>query len=420
MGDTDGADKIELALAKIKEMGAGIGNTTSALVKLNQELTKLEEMKIEINFDTSAFQDQNKELATTIKSFEKIGKLAVSNLQYEKKKEALSAQRTKDLSKAGDDKAASLKIETKYIDDQKRLESEKIQENLAGWGQIAGAMSGAFKQGSDAAMAFQAIQIAIATVSAGQALITAWADPTIPAVVKAGYVATVAANVFSLLSMIGGSGSGGGGGLDTVESSRKAAEESTQTAIDLSFEPMLKKLDTQIALLEQIEKNGSASRYSISQAKQQYEYDFATYANQISSVVGGTREVDYGRKDSTNMLISMYSFQELQNAMTKFGIDASGLFAGIHNPHKTVFYNNSAALNTQQDLLAYIANRDEIEAERDKILSDLVSPATDKFMTDAEFSKIIIDVEAFIGEFAVTIGDSLTDLKDMSMTFQDL
>lgn len=305
-----------------------------------------------------------------------------------------------------------------------KIEDKHFENQLDQWSNIAGAMSGAFKDGSDAAKIFQGIQLAIATVSAGQALITAWADPTIPAVVKAGYVATVAANVYSLLSMIGGGGGGGGGvdQLDTLNDSYTSSMDAATADLELQYEPLLKKFDTQIGLLEQIEKNGSASRYSISQAKTQYEFDTSTYANQISDVVGGVREVDYSKNNYSGMLNTAAAFQGLQNELTNFGIDASGLYTGIQEAHKTVYYNNVAALNTYSDLLTYVVNREKIEAERDRYLNGIeveVGNATDKFMTDAQFEKVKIDMESFISEFALVVGDSLDSLKDMSMTFQD-
>lgn len=358
------------------------------------------------------------ELAAIGKATSKMRLIGLKETEAQAK---LDEKYSKQFEKYADNEAMQKELVNNYDKDQAKIKQSTQDQYISSFGDLAGAVAQYAEEGSAAAKVAEVAQKGLALVMGVKAVISAWGDQfplnlvTVPAT-------TIA--VAGLLGSIGTSFGGGGGAgvnpLTTLNDSQQASMKATSENLDITYEPMLKKFDTQIGLLEKIEKNGSASRFSASQAKTQYEFDVSKYANEISTTIGGVREVDYSKNDITNMAIAATSFLRLQDALTKYGIDATGFAAGTHVPHKTAFYNNEAALNTSKDLLAYIAHRDEIEAERNKFLDGLVHAATDKFMTDAEFEKVKIDMAAFIGEFAIVLGDSLESLSDMSSSFQDM
>ncbi len=89
---------------------------------------------------------------------------------------------------------------------------------IAGYANLAGAMSSAFEEGSTGAKAFTAIQATLGIVNAYTAITTAWASGPFPANLPA--VAAATAGVLPIISQLsslsGSGGSGGGGGAVAV------------------------------------------------------------------------------------------------------------------------------------------------------------------------------------------------------------
>lgn len=100
-------------------------------------------------------------------------------------------------------------VEAKYLHDDKLLKEKAKTSEIAGYGQIAGAIGAMFKQGSKEAEAFQRIQAGLAMVNAVNAVLMAGATMPTPAnfasmATMAGLVTTVLANAGIAFGGIGG------------------------------------------------------------------------------------------------------------------------------------------------------------------------------------------------------------------------
>ena len=100
-------------------------------------------------------------------------------------------------------------VEAKYLHEDKLLKEKAKTSEIAGYGQIAGAIGAMFKQGSKEAEAFQRIQAGLAMVNAVNAVLMAGATMPTPAnfasmATMAGLVTTVLANASIAFGGIGG------------------------------------------------------------------------------------------------------------------------------------------------------------------------------------------------------------------------
>ena len=290
----DSTDKLDLDMLD-KQAEIGMLIEKQALVEdinaaeLEYRNLELEQLYQKIELEAQLREDRWTDLEATIGKVAELGDVygkvanVMSSLTSLGKSQEVFTQKQIKLNKKlsyikeeyGEDSIEYAEAENEAIMSKSQLAVSSQKAELDGWGNIAGAMSGAFKEGSDAALAFRAIQIGIATISAGQALITAWADPTIPAIAKAGYVATVAANVAQLLSMIGGSS--GGGGSVSVPSVADTAQET----LDFENTMVIDRLDRQIELLEQLNLQGSAEKLRNISAGIQFDYEQSSAKNTI-------------------------------------------------------------------------------------------------------------------------------------------
>ena len=185
----------------------------------------------------------------------------------------------------------------KYSKENNVTEKDKgkhLENQISLFGNLAGAMSNLAEDGSQSAKVLQTAQAALSLTSLALGVAE---QSKLPFPYNIAAMASTLATGISILSSLGVSGGGGGGSSSPDYAAiEKQNVENRQTDLENQYEPLLEKFDTQISLLEKIEKNGSASKYSISQARTQYEFDISTYANQIGDVVGGYREVDYSKK----------------------------------------------------------------------------------------------------------------------------
>jgi len=335
---------------------------------------------------TAGLKGQNKDLANIGNAFQDIGKEQQNWTKFSKENTATEEDKNKHLS-----------------------------NQLTTYGNLAGAIGSMYEEGSEGAKAAQAAQAALAIIEGGLAVVHAMtAGDPYTAIPRAIAVAAMVAQA------IGGSGVSGGSSGPDYAAIEKQNVETRQTNLDNQYEPLLEKFDTQIGLLEKIEKNGSASKYSISQASTQYEFDVASYTNSIGDIVGGYRNANYGKDDYTNYMKTIAAFESVEASLADFGIDAQGLTLPSAVRYKDVGYNLSEAVNTESDLLAYVANRDAIEAMYDEARDSIAAGVKEDIVSYDEFEKIKIEVGTFIGEFALAIGDSVDAMKEMSLSFQDI
>ncbi|MBN2895055.1 MAG: phage tail tape measure protein [Campylobacterales bacterium] len=145
----------------------------------------------------------------------------------------------------------------------KKEDEQHLQNQVAGYANLAGAMSGVFAEGSAAAKAFSGIQSGLALVNAVTAVTGAWASAPFPANLPA--VAATTSAVVALLSNIGQTFGGGGGGGSKGGPSGTTARE--YEAAEKYTEQITDRLDRQITILEKIAMDGTAMFAGIEKAK---------------------------------------------------------------------------------------------------------------------------------------------------------
>ena len=185
-----------------------------------------------------------------------------------------------DLAKArvkfGEDSIEFAEAENKYIMESSDNKVAAKEAEMGAYSSLAGAMVGAYEQGSSAALAFSVIQAATGIASSWTAIANAWSMPypsNIPA------VAMVAANVLPIIGQLGG----GGGGSAPTSISADTIQKSEYTAdlAEITLQPLIDIGEKQIELLEKIGFEGTASKYALDQSKTQYTLDMSSLVEEI-------------------------------------------------------------------------------------------------------------------------------------------
>jgi len=156
---------------------------------------------------TTSLEGNAKAIAGVGQSFQK---MHVNNLKYQKADYESQQRYAKAFLEARGDEKKEKKAEAKFDKEQATLRSENLNNQLQGYGQLAGAMAQFFEEGSDGAKTFEVAQSSLALVGAVNAVIQAWGSAPFPANLPA--VAATSASVVALLGNIGQTLSGGGGG----------------------------------------------------------------------------------------------------------------------------------------------------------------------------------------------------------------
>jgi len=292
---TDGdasLDTINEASALGYEQLVDIGATEAQLEKFYNtvldtydEVNNLELDPIKIEFETDGFSDlldnvnaigiafegTNETLNNVSKSFSSFYKI---NEKFGKKEAKLQEKYANDYLALNGDVQKEKELESKFDADTAKLNTQRQSAEIAGYANLAGAMSQAFEEGSAGAKAFQAIQATLGIVNAYTAITTAWASAPFPANLPAVAAATSAVlpNI-GTLSSLGGSGGGGGGGSAPTISGGMTAEQNI-ASIEAEYTPMTDRLDRQIELLESIDKNGSAGALKVELASLTFDRDY--------------------------------------------------------------------------------------------------------------------------------------------------
>ncbi len=264
------ADDEEKIRAKWKKLIEGISDPE--LLKQAASAMQIE-IEAKINVDDDAFKSQ---LDTAQKLQDTFDNLSTSTANWAAGLDGVPgsmiavSNALKDISKEQQAYDA-LKQKTDANDIQ------HFQNQLSGYGNLAGAMSTFFAEGSKEAAAFQMVQSGLALVNAVSTIAMAGSSLPFPANIAA--IATTAATLSSFLSQAGiafGGGSGGGG-----PSGAQKAFETAQSDV----KAITDRLDAQIDLLKAISLGGSASYGAMQSARTTAESLVPAARNVISSNV---------------------------------------------------------------------------------------------------------------------------------------
>ena len=220
------------------------------------------------------------------------------------------------------------------------LDKQSTQDQLQGYGDLAGAIAGMFEEGSSAQKAFLIAQQAIATVNAVSFILAegtknSWYG-----------LAAAAAAAAGLLAMAGIAFGGSGG-------SAPSASEQRLDAIDMEFTPITDRLDAQIDLLEKIGTSGRVglSRLAVESAR-------AIQEALAKTLRGG--ELDEAFKETFNLNTVLFG-QKVEMAginipRTQMSVDPSTVTTsqGWGNPNYRTSFDYAQELNEQLGFNAFM------------------------------------------------------------------
>ena len=157
--------------------------------------------QIELNnaiFDFGAgFKSSNNEIMEVSKS---LAAMSDSSLKSKKAEVELNKKYTTEFTKYAGDVEKTKALEQQYTKDTDLLNKQAINNQILGYANIAGAISGMFQQGSKEAATFQAAQTVLALVEGTRAILTAGTGDPYTAIPR---MAAMAIMVKSLLGNIG-------------------------------------------------------------------------------------------------------------------------------------------------------------------------------------------------------------------------
>lgn len=169
--------------------------------------------QIELNnaiFDFGAgFKSSNNEIMEVSKS---LAAMSDSSLKSKKAETELNKKYTTEFNKYAGDVEKTKQLEQQYTKDTDLLNKQAINNQILGYANIAGAISGMFQQGSKEAATFQAAQTVLALVEGTRAILTAGTGDPYTAIPR---MAAMAMMVKSLLGNIGVSLGMGGSNTTT-------------------------------------------------------------------------------------------------------------------------------------------------------------------------------------------------------------
>jgi len=172
--------------------------------------------QIELNnaiFDFGAgFKSSNSEIMEVSKS---LAAMSDASLKSKKAETELNKKYTTEFTKYAGDVEKTKELEQQYTKDTDLLNKQAINNQILGYANIAGAISGMFQQGSKEAATFQAAQTVLALVEGTRAILTAGTGDPYTAIPR---MAAMAIMVKSLLGNIGVSLGMGGSNTTTGDS----------------------------------------------------------------------------------------------------------------------------------------------------------------------------------------------------------
>lgn len=274
--------------------------------------------QIELNnaiFDFGAgFKSSNSEIMEVSKS---LAAMSDASLKSKKAETELNKKYTTEFNKYAGDVEKTKELEQQYTKDTDLLNKQAINNQILGYANIAGAISGMYKDGSKEAATFQAVQTTLALVEGTRAILTAGTGDPYTAIPR---MAAMGIMVKSLLGNIGVSL--GMGGSSTSGDSFSMQKENTGTGSVLGDSSKASEsISKSLSILEDYAK----PEFRLSQ-------QMAKSLNSIDSKIGGV----------TSLL--------LQNSATALGLNYTGGFdTGFKNN-----INSSALLNPINAIISKI------------------------------------------------------------------
>lgn len=285
-------------------------------LKANKELRALEAQAAQYErmsiIRESMVSTDNVQINNALKLADTLNNTAIRDNALRQERIKLDEQHDKDIKDTSKNQA---EVNAKYLQDDILLKEKARTSEIAGYGQIAGAIGAMFQQGSKEAEAFQRIQAGLAMVNAVNAVLMAGATMPTPAnfasmAAMAGMVATVLANAKIAF--------GGIGGTKTTTTSDAFSAQTANTGTSTVLGDATKQSESIIKAMETLKDF----------AKPQYQtlLSMNNYLKNISDNIGGV----------SSLLIQQGGFafgkgfnntdSGFKNNISSFGLDKINLF----------------------------------------------------------------------------------------------
>ncbi|MGE4501989.1 MAG: tape measure protein [Thiomicrospira sp.] len=377
----DAQDNDRAALvADIEQMALSVDSIGDAWMRTGDRASEA------IGAMSKTFADYQKQYKAAGNDQAKIDKLRFDNLNR--------------LSKGFIDLAQYKASEAKLDEKQAALDEQKGENQIALYHGLAGAMVGAFEQGSTAAQAFSVIQQGLALYDGIRAVINAWAAPW---PLNLAMVPLTIANVAALLGQMGQTISASSSANVAPKTANGMTAEQNIAFIDASYQPVIDRLDRQISLLESIDRQGSASALKVDSAALIFEKEYKTLVQQ--ALATGTLSA---RRDNIQ--------PEVRAAYPAMA-DALG-FDFFKNTSSSVWQVDTQSLSDGFNYLKLISSEFSV------MVSFIQDAGWKKSgMSPGEFGvlqqgKLISEFQGLLSDFSGAVIESMTELRDAGKRFE--
>ncbi|MGB3751871.1 MAG: tape measure protein, partial [Arcobacteraceae bacterium] len=338
--------------------------------------------------------------------------MAKVDITNKKNQSKTSAKLAKEEAKYGEDSIEFAEAENDYIMETSDNKVAANEAQMGAYSALAGAMVGAYEQGSGAALAFSVIQAATGIASSWTAIANAWALP-FPANIPA--VAMVAANVMPIIEQLGGSGGSSGGVSASV-----ATAEANIAHIEDTTKPITDRLDRQIEIWEALGYGGSSLSAETKLAETTFSRDFKIAVEESLKGVSANFDLRIFTKQGLDR-------EEYIDAMNRIDEKIEGnLFTETGRGSSTMSANHDSNLNMDLlregtnflDFLVYAA---EDTYAQIAILKDPMENWGSKLQDfETPFNLVLNDMLNVAGEFAVGMFDIVGEFGDARENFEEI
>jgi len=271
------------------------------------------------------------------------------------------------------------------INQDKEIHATKIsglESEIGVYGEVAGAMSSMYDEGSRGAEAFKMVQAGLAIVQGAVAIVNQGTGDPYSAIPR---MIAMAATVAGVLGSAGISGGGGG------DVSAPSVSDAKEEEINSYYDVFLGKLDRQIALLESIDRNGTADKLNAVKNTAEFQKEFELAGLSVRSLIE----------------------DKMDDISDDSGVDVTSYYNTNYTEHGIVDPLDFFSHETAPNLFDGFFGTDD-EAQKFNDWWEQVYG-----LTDQEYKEMQNDFQDSINEYATNTIDSITSLLDTSDDLKD-
>lgn len=324
-----------------------------------------------------------------------VASFANAEIKAKKEREKIDKKYEKEFTKYAGDVEKTKVLEQKYSEETAQTNQMAIANQIEGYSNLAGAISGLYEEGSAKAQAFMIIQKALSIASGITAIASAMANGDGYTAVARGLAVAATLVSFGWKSQ-GGSPSSGGG------KQKESQFDIREKDIENTYQPIIDRLDRQVELLESIDKKGSASAISLVGSKINFDKN---YASAVNSIIRG-----------------------LPNDVRGYGLDFNNSLARVES---RLGFNIADVVRIKKSGWDKSEKRIYTDASSLSRGTNMIKLITDYFKTNdpniaalfggrGTLNQAANKIQSVIGNFTKGITSSLDDVKSASEEFKDI